>query len=71
MHNEVLHDLHSSPNTVLVIKWSRVKWVEHVASMGEGRGVYRVWWANLRKREYLEDIGVDGMIILKGILKIG
>jgi hypothetical protein len=39
--------------------------------MGEGRGVYRVWWANLRKREYLEDIGVDGMIILKGILKIG
>jgi hypothetical protein len=27
---------------VRVIKWRRLRWVGHVASMGEERGVYRV-----------------------------
>jgi hypothetical protein len=34
--------LYSSPNIVRVIKSRRLRWVEHVAHMGEGRGVYRV-----------------------------
>jgi hypothetical protein len=33
--------------------------------MGEGRGVYRVWWGNLRQR----DPGVDGRIILRFIFR--
>jgi hypothetical protein len=37
-----LHNLYSSPNIVRVIKSSRIRWVGHVACMGEGRGVYRV-----------------------------
>ena len=41
-HNEVLHNLYSSPNTVLAIKSRRMRWAGHVARMGEGRGVYRV-----------------------------
>jgi hypothetical protein len=40
LHNEKLHDLYSSPTTAQVIK-SRMRWVRHVARMGEGRGVYR------------------------------
>jgi hypothetical protein len=28
-----------------------------------------VWWGNLRKRDHLKDLGVDGRIILKWILK--
>ena len=40
LHNE-LNDLYCSPNIVRVIK-SRMRWVEHVAHMGEGRGRYRV-----------------------------
>jgi hypothetical protein len=27
------------------------------------------WWENLRKTNHLEDLSVDGRIILKGILK--
>ena len=37
----------------------------HVARMGEKRGVYRVWWGNLREGAHLEDPGVDGRIILR------
>jgi hypothetical protein len=42
LHNEELHDLYSSPNIVWVIKSRRMRWGEHLARMGEGRGVYRV-----------------------------
>jgi len=39
LHNEELNDLYS-PNIFRVIK-SRIRWAEHVARMGEERGVYR------------------------------
>jgi hypothetical protein len=41
-HNDELHNLYSSPNTVKVIKSRRMRWARHVARMGEGRGVYRI-----------------------------
>ena len=41
-HNEELNDLYSSPNIVRVIKLRRMRWVGHIARMGEERGVYRV-----------------------------
>ena len=40
--HEELNDLYSSPNIMKVIKSRRMRWVGHVACMGEGRGVYRV-----------------------------
>ena len=40
--NEELNDLYSSPNIVRVIKSRRMRWVGHVALMGEVRCVYRV-----------------------------
>jgi len=42
LHNEELRDLYSLPNIVRVVKSRRMRWVEHVARMGEGRGVHRV-----------------------------
>jgi hypothetical protein len=41
LHNEELNDLYSSANIVRVIT-SRMRWAEHVAHMGERRGVDRV-----------------------------
>jgi hypothetical protein len=41
LHNEGLIDLYSSPNIVRVIKSRRMRWVGHVARMGERRGAYR------------------------------
>jgi len=46
-----------------------MRWAEHVACVGERRGVYRVWWGNLRERDHLEDPDVDGSIILIRIFR--
>jgi len=42
LHNEELNVMYSSPNMVRVIKSRRMRWVGHVARMGERRGLYRV-----------------------------
>ena len=42
LHNEELSDLYSLPKIVQVVKSRRMRWTEHVARMGEGRGVHRV-----------------------------
>ena len=40
-HNEELNDLYS-PSIVQVIKLRRMRWMGHVAHMGERRGIYRI-----------------------------
>ena len=42
LHNEELYDLHSSPNSIWVIKSRIMRETGHVARMGERRGAYRV-----------------------------
>jgi len=42
LHNEELNDLYCSLNIVQVTKSRIMRWAEHVARMGERRGVYRV-----------------------------
>ena len=41
----------------------------HVVRKWERRSAYRVLVGNLREKEHLEDVGIDGKIILKWILK--
>jgi hypothetical protein len=75
MHNDELHCLYSSLNIVRVIKSRRMRWVGHVACIGERRGAYRVlvgrpkgkrplgrprhWWEDNIKLD-LTEIGIDG-----------
>jgi len=37
--------------------------------MWDTRGVYRVWWGNLKEIDHLEDQDVDGRIILRWIFR--
>jgi hypothetical protein len=43
LHNEELHNFHSSPSIIRIIKSGRMRWAGHVARMGEKRNVYRFW----------------------------
>jgi hypothetical protein len=42
LHNVELNNLYCSSNIFRVIKSRKMRWVEHVARMGERKGVYRV-----------------------------
>jgi hypothetical protein len=75
LHNDELHGLYSSPNIVRVIQIKKVEVGGHVAHMGEGRSVCRVWvgrpegkrpldrprhtWDDNIKLD-LREIGIDG-----------
>jgi hypothetical protein len=41
-HNEELHDLHSSPSIIRIMKARMMRWAGHGARMGEKRNAYRV-----------------------------
>ena len=60
--------LYSSPNIVR-IKSRRMRLVEHVPHIGRIKMRTWFWWGNLKTTDQLEDIGVDGRITLKCILK--
>ena len=66
--NEELHDLYSPANIIRMME-SRMRWARHVACMGDRKGAYRVLMGHFRARDTLEDLNVDGNIILKSIFK--
>jgi hypothetical protein len=42
LHNEELHNLYSSPDTIRQVKSRQMMWAGHVVRMGEERKVYKV-----------------------------
>jgi len=71
LHNEELNDLCYSPDIMRVIKSRRMRWTGHVARVGRGDVYTGLWWGNLRERDHLEDLGVEGSIILRWTLLHG
>ena len=71
LHKEELNALYCIPNIIWVIKSRRMRWAKHVACTGDGRVHTRLWQWDLRGRAHLEDLGLDGWIILKWIFKKG
>jgi hypothetical protein len=67
LYNEELNDLYSSPNSIRVIKSRRMRWMGHVARMGEKRVAYRILVGRHGEGDHLGDPGVDGRIILRWI----
>jgi len=69
LHNKEVNDLYSSPNILRVIKRRIMRWVGHVALMGERRDVNRVLLRKPEGRDHLGDRGSDGRIILGWIFR--
>jgi hypothetical protein len=69
LRNEELNDLYFSPNIFQVIKYKRMRWAGHVARVEERRGACRILVGNLRERDHLEDLCIDGKKILRWIYR--
>jgi hypothetical protein len=65
LHNEELHNLYASPNTITVTKSREVRWVEHVVRMGDMRYTYNILVGKTEGKISLEDLDVDEKIILE------
>jgi hypothetical protein len=52
-----------------MIKLRRVRWPEHVAGMRGKRSAYKILVENMKRRDRLEDAGVDGRKILQCTLR--
>ena len=46
-----------------------MRWAEHVARIGQRRGLYRVLMGNIKERNHLGDPDVDGSIILRCVFR--
>jgi hypothetical protein len=53
LHNKELHNLYSSPSIIRIIKLRRMRWVGHVARMGEKRNMYRLLVGKLERKRPL------------------
>jgi hypothetical protein len=69
LHSEEFNDLYSSRNIVRVTKSRRMRWAGHVARMGRREAYTGFWCGDLREKDQLEDLGVDGRKILEWIFR--
>ena len=68
LRNVELHNRYSSPH-ILVMKSRKMRWVGHLAHIGRGEVHTGFWCGNLKERDHLKDLDLDGRIILKWIFK--
>jgi hypothetical protein len=64
LHNEELHNIYAS-TVIRVIKSRKMTWTGHVAHMGEN-----FYFKDMKERDHLEELCIDGQIILEWIRKI-
>jgi hypothetical protein len=63
----ILPNLYASPNTVRVIKSRKIRWAVYAARIGGMRNAYNILVQKLQGKDNVEDLGVDGKIILEWI----
>jgi hypothetical protein len=52
-----------------MIRSREMRWTGHLAQMAEMRNVYKIFIGKPEGKRLLQDLSVDGMVILKRILR--
>jgi hypothetical protein len=68
LHNTEFHGFYSSSNVIRMIKFRRMRCAGHAERSG-GKEMHQIWWGNMKEGDHLEDLRVDGKIILKCIFR--
>ena len=63
------HDLYSLPNIIGTNRLKIIKWSGLVVCKEQGRCTQSFGGGNLRQKEHLENLGIDGRIILQRVFK--
>jgi hypothetical protein len=69
LHNTKLHDFYFLPNTIVLIKSSRLRYPWRVVRIRMDRNVYKLLMGNPEGKRLLERLDVDVKIIFKWILE--
>jgi hypothetical protein len=69
LHNEELRNLYTSADIINAVQSRRMRWVGHVARMGDMRNAYRIRVGRPEGKRPLERPGVYGKIILEWIIE--
>ena len=62
LYNVKLHNLYENADIIRTLKSFRLRWVKHVARMGDGRRAHKLFIGNLEGRAHVVDRKLDGSI---------
>jgi hypothetical protein len=67
-HDDELHNFYTSLNVTGVMKSRTIRWVGHLASMRVIISAYKILLENLKERDNVDVLGINGKLILEWIL---
>jgi len=70
VHNEEIHNFHSSPDIIRIIISHRMRQTRYTVHMDVRRNAYRNSTESLNASDLMEELGVHICTVLKWILKI-
>jgi hypothetical protein len=56
--------LYASPNIIRVMKLRGMRWMGQTPHMGKMWNACSIWFKNLKGRDHMEAVGIDGRITL-------
>jgi hypothetical protein len=63
LHNEMLHNLYTSPNIIRLITSRKIRGASHIAHMVEMRNAYKISVGKRKGRNHSEDQDADGRLL--------